>query len=116
MKRVNLLGAVALFMVVQVADSFAVSPHLKRLELYQVPGMYFYSDDGKATHIPRSILTEDMRAHISRARWTKGQYKLPDRLFGFMQDLDGDALAMALLGDALCWGGRTQASVVQDAS
>jgi hypothetical protein len=43
-KTVNLYGAVLLLAILQMASSYAVDPHLRHLELYKVPGMYFYSD------------------------------------------------------------------------
>jgi len=57
---------------------------------FGIAGMRFFSGEAKATYFDSKRLTKEMKEHINRKRWTKGQYKLPEAPVGFIHDLNGD--------------------------
>lgn len=75
-------------------------------DFLQVSGMYFVTWDAKQAIFPQSIITADMRQHINRARWSKGQHKLRERLIGWQCDLNKDGVGEVIVETGQ-WGAWT---------
>ena len=86
----NIFVAFAVTCVVQ-AEPEVRKPDPGR-DFFKVPGMYACSMDMKAALFIEPILTPEMREHINKSRWTKGQHKLPASLSGYSFDLNGDGV------------------------